>query len=127
MKYQKQNWRNIRQNMREKKQVINPNSQKLTKSVGLSTFMRNMDEVILNSNWHIISIDQQMSDSGILRVWVQTENQSMFPIKLKFPRFIYINSKVQSDNKDFKKVNKFLPRNRKVYHLYEWETSEEVY
>ena len=51
----------------------------------------------------------------------------MFPIKLRIPRIIYINSKVQSEDKDFKKVNKILPRNRKVYHLYEWETSEEVF
>jgi hypothetical protein len=51
----------------------------------------------------------------------------MFNVKLKVPRTIYINSKVASDNSEFKKVNKVLPRARKVYNLYEWEKPEEVF
>lgn len=51
----------------------------------------------------------------------------MFNIRLKVPRVIYINSKITSDQPDFKKVNKVLPRGRKVYHLYEWEKSEEIF
>jgi DNA polymerase epsilon subunit 1 len=51
----------------------------------------------------------------------------MFPIKLKVPRVIYINSKVAHDDKEFKKSNKTLPRGRKVYHLYEWEKNEDFF
>ena len=58
IKFQKQNWRKIRQNMKENKQVANPNTQNMNRNVGLTNFMRNMDEVILNSDWQIISIEQ---------------------------------------------------------------------
>ena len=51
----------------------------------------------------------------------------MFAIKLRIPRIIYINSKVESDDKDFIKVGKLLPRNRKVHNLYKWETSEDTF
>jgi DNA polymerase epsilon subunit 1 len=51
----------------------------------------------------------------------------MFNVKLKVPRVIYINSKVPCNEQEFKKCNKLLPRNRKVYNLYEWEKSEEVF
>ena len=37
--------------MKENKQVVNTSTQNVTKSIGLSNFMRNMDEVILNSDW----------------------------------------------------------------------------
>lgn len=97
-------------------------------NVGLSNFMRNMDDVVLNSNWHIISIQQQSNDSGVMKAWVSTENSTMFPIKLRIPRIIYINSKTESTDKDFRKVNnKILPRNRKLFNLYEWETTEEIF
>ena len=49
----------------------------------------------------------------------------MFKVNLRVPRTIYINSKVTSDDKEFKKANKLLPRGRKVYNLYEWEKPEE--
>ena len=52
----------------------------------------------------------------------------MFDIKIRVPRIVYINSKVASDNKQFKRVmNKILPRNRTVHFLYEWETSEDMF
>jgi len=54
MKFQKNNWRKIRQNMKENKSVVPSTEKKST--AGLGHFMRNMDEVVLNSNWHIISI-----------------------------------------------------------------------
>jgi hypothetical protein len=90
--------------------------------------MRNMDEVVLKSNWHIISIQQPILDSGVMKVWVSNEDSNMFSVKIKVPRTIYINSKVESSEPDFKKVtNKILPRNRKIYNLYEWETSEDTF
>ena len=127
IKYQKTSWRRIRQNFKENKQIVNTTA--LTKTnAGLSNFMRNMDDVVLNSNWHIISIQQQSNDSGIMKAWVQTESSTMFSIKLRIPRIIYINSKTESSDKDFRKVNnKILPRNRKLYNLYEWETTEELF
>ena len=88
--------------------------------------MRNMDETVLNSNWHIISIEQTY-EHGVLKVWAMTESKEMFNIKLNVSRTVYINSKVVSDDADFRKVQKTLPRNRKSYHLYEYEMSEEQY
>ena len=129
IKYQKQNWRRIRRDFKEHKQIVHSNDRANTVGLnkGLTHFMRNMDEVILNSNWHIISIENTF-EPGIMKLWALTENSNMFSIKLRIPRVIYINSKVQSQDKDFRKVNnKILPRNRRTYHLYEWETSEEVY
>jgi hypothetical protein len=89
--------------------------------------MRNKNDVILNSNWHVVSIEET-SEVGVMKLWAATDKSDMFPIKLKIPRIIYINSKVASDDKSFRKVNnKILPRNRQTYHLYEWETTEELY
>lgn len=86
-----------------------------------------MDEVILNSNWHVVSIEST-SEPGIMKLWTITENSNMFSIRLRVPRTIYINSKIESHDKDFRKVrDRILPRNRQTHHLYEWETTEDVY
>jgi len=83
--------------------------------------------MILNSNWNIVSIEETLSP-GLLKLWVFTSSNQMFDIKLKVPRTVYINSKVQSENTQFKRVlNKILPRNRRAYYLYEWETSEDLF
>lgn len=63
-----------------------------------------------------------------MKLWAITDSSNMFPIKLRVPRTLYINSKVESNDKDFKKVrDRILPRNRQTHLLYEWETSEDVY
>jgi hypothetical protein len=63
-----------------------------------------------------------------MKLWAITDNSNMFPIKLRVPRTIYINSKIESQDKDFRKVrDRILPRNRQTHLLYEWETSEEVF
>lgn len=51
----------------------------------------------------------------------------MFSVKLKVPRTIFINSKIVCNEDEFKKTNKNLPRNRKVYNLYEWEKPEDIF
>ena len=74
--------------------------------------MRNKNEMILNSNWHVVSIEET-SETGVMKVWAATDRSEMFPIKLNIPRIIYINSKKESEDKSFRKVNnKILPRNR---------------
>ena len=62
-----------------------------------------------------------------MRVWALTDSGQMFSVKLKVPRTIYINSKVICNDAEFKKATKILPRNRKVYNLYEWEKAEDVF
>jgi DNA polymerase epsilon subunit 1 len=127
MKYQKQNWRKIRRTFKENKDVV-PVQKMQQLDGGLGAFMKNMDEIVLKSTWHLISINQETADSGIMKVWVQNESRNMFAVKIKMPRIIYINSKKENDDSDFRKVNsKILPRNRKIYNLYEWETEEEVF
>ena len=49
----------------------------------------------------------------------------MFNVRLQVGRTVYINSKVSSNDKEFKKVDVVLPRARKVWQLYEWQTTEE--
>jgi hypothetical protein len=96
MRYQKTNWRRIRANFKEHKQIVHPTEKGgASKAVGLQTFMRNMDEVILNSTWHIVSVEPTY-EPGIMKVWAVTENSTMFAVKLRVPRVIYINSKVPS-------------------------------
>jgi hypothetical protein len=93
----------------------------------MKNFMHNMDDTVLNSNWHVISIDQTI-EPGILKVWAMTEQGVMFNVKLSVPKTIYINTKIEKTDPDFKRVNRaVLPRNRKVHNLYEWEASEEVF
>ena len=72
-------------------------------SLALSNFMRNMDETVLNSNWHIISIEQTY-EPGVLKIWAMTETKEMFNVKLNVQRTVYINSKVVSQEPEFKKV-----------------------
>lgn len=62
-----------------------------------------------------------------MRVWAITESGQMFAVRLKVPRVIYINSKTISQDTEFRKVQKVLPRQRKVYNLYEWESSEDTF
>lgn len=47
----------------------------------MKNFMHNMDDTVLNSNWHIIQIDQTY-EPGILKVWATTELGVMFSVKL---------------------------------------------
>ena len=57
-----------------------------------------------------------------------TEHGIMFNVKLNVPRTIYINSKTEKSDPDFKKATRTtLPRNRKVYNLYEWEANEDIF
>lgn len=129
MKYQKQNWRRIRQNFKAKKQIVAPSAQtsRLIGNQFMNNFIKNMDNVILNCTWHIVHIEET-SSPGIMRLWVFNEESAMFDIKLRMPRTVYINSKVTSDRSSFKRVkNKILPRNRQVDRLYEWQTTEDVF
>lgn len=122
LKYQKSNWRSIRKTMKEDKKVIKNED---NKHKSIVSFIRNMDDVVLKSNWHVIQICETF-EPGVMRIWALTDQGQMFNVKLKVPRTIYINSKVAvGAEDDFKKVNKILPRNRKVFNLYEWEKDED--
>lgn len=85
-----------------------------------------MDDVVLKSNWHIVQISETF-EPGILKVWALTDVGQMFAVKLKVSRTIYINSQVPCNEAEFKKINKLLPRNRKVHHLYEWDNEEHIF
>jgi hypothetical protein len=52
LKYQKTNWRKIRKDIKEDKRVIKQPER--NKHQGLTSFIRNMDDVVLKSNWHIV-------------------------------------------------------------------------
>ena len=64
-------------------------------------------------------------EPGVLRVWAVTDQGEMFKVDLNVNKQVYINSKVANDDTDLKKVQKTLPRNRKTYHLYLWESTEQ--
>jgi DNA polymerase epsilon subunit 1 len=109
LKYQKSNWRRIRKDIKAEKKLNTKQGSLFNTGIGgqmslaLSTFMRNMDETVLNSNWHIISIEPTY-DPGVLKVWALTESKEMFNVKLNVSRTVYINSKIVSEDADFKKV-----------------------
>lgn len=93
----------------------------------LKTFMHNMDETVLNSNWHVMQIEQTY-EPGILKLWAMTEQGLMFNVKVNVPKKFYINYRKEHKDPDFKRVTRaVLPRNRKVCNLYEWQNSEEVF
>lgn len=60
LKHQKSNWRNIRQRMKDEKKSVHKFGSVFAKTqVGLQAslmknFMHNMDDTVINSNWHII-------------------------------------------------------------------------
>ena len=62
-----------------------------------------MDGTVLNSNWHIVSIEPT-AETGLLRVWAFTEDGAMFNTKLAVDRTLYVNSKVPNKAPDFKQV-----------------------
>lgn len=57
LKHQKSNWRNIRKKLKTDKGVIPHHKKMGAQSAALTNFMRNMDDTVLNSNWHILQID----------------------------------------------------------------------
>ena len=127
LKYQKSNWRRIRKDLKADKQLVTKGPSGLGKmNTALSNFMRNMDQTVLNSTWHIISIENTY-EPGVLKIWALTEQREMFNVKLNVKRTLYINSKTENNDPDYKKVQKILPRNRKSYHLYEYEMNEDHY
>ena len=87
-------------------------------------FIRNNDQTVLNSNWHIFQVEQTF-EPGILKLWALTSQGFMFNVRLQVGRTVYINSRVINNDPDFKKCQHDLPRNRKLHFLYEWQTSEE--
>ena len=76
----------------------------------MNKFIKNMDNVILNSVWHIVQIEQTASP-GIMRMWVFNNESAMFDVKVRVPRTVYINSYVTQQGLNPVK-NKALPRNR---------------
>ena len=84
-----------------------------------------MDTVILNSVWHIISVEKT-AQPGILKLWIFNNHKNMFDIKLRVPRTIYINSYVNQEGPQLVK-NKTLPRNRQIHNLYEMKVNEDKF
>ena len=73
LKYQKSNWRRIRKDLKSDKQLVSKGPSGLGKmNTALSNFMRNMDETVLNSTWHIISIENTY-EPGVLKIWALTD------------------------------------------------------
>jgi hypothetical protein len=58
LKHQKKNWRGIRKAIKSEKRIIPVNkgfsSAGGVQGQALANFMRNMDETVLNANWHIL-------------------------------------------------------------------------
>ena len=73
------------------------------KTTALTNFIRNMDDTVLNSNWHVIQIDQTFQP-GILRIWALTQQGNMFNVRLQVGRKVYINSKTVNSDSEFKKI-----------------------
>jgi len=44
-------------------------------------FMRNNDDLVLNSTWHILQIEQTF-EPGILKLWASTNQGFMFSVRL---------------------------------------------
>ena len=87
------------------------------------SFIRNNDDTVLNSNWHILQIEQTF-EPGILKLWAVTNQGFMFNVRLQAGRTVYINSMTANTDPDFKLVKNDLPRNRKRRFLYEWKSTE---
>ena len=91
LKHQKQNWRSIRRELKSEKKVFGTRG--VIGANALTDFIRNMDDTVLNSIWHVLSVESTY-EAGILRVWALTEQGSMFSVKMQVGRKLYINSKV---------------------------------
>lgn len=72
----------------------------LKQSQALTNFMRNMDDTVLNSIWHIVQIEQTF-EPGILKLWALTSHGMMFNVRLQVGRTVYINSKVTCQDSEF--------------------------
>ena len=102
IKFQKQNWRKIRSNFKTHNKIIHREAPQNMTTQSLAGFFKTSDDLILNSNWHVVSMESTL-DPGILKVWVSTQSAQMFSIKLRVPRLIFLNTKTETENsKDFK-------------------------
>lgn len=126
LKFQKSHWRNIRKQTKQGKSVQEAQAAGKKKATTIGSFIHSLDSAVLQYTWHIVQI-QPTQEPGILKVWAMIQSGQMFAIKLRADRTIYINSKVQNQNEDFKKVTKTLPRARQCHNLYEWTKPEELF
>jgi hypothetical protein len=84
--YQKSNWRSIRQQMKQNKRLATVKQSTAQKqSAALTNFIRNMDETVLNSVWHVLQVESTF-EPGILRLWALTKEGSMFSVRLQVSR-----------------------------------------
>jgi len=84
--YQKSNWRSIRQQMKQNKRLATVKQSTMQKqSAALTNFIRNMDETVLNSVWHVLQVESTF-EPGILRLWALTKEGSMFSVRLQVSR-----------------------------------------
>ncbi|XP_039270554.2 DNA polymerase epsilon catalytic subunit A-like [Styela clava] len=94
---------------------------------GLTGFMRQHTQTLLNSTWQIVQM-VPTDHPGQFRVFTLIGN-TLHTLKLNVPRVFYVNQRTLKEGKSeiWRKVNRLLPRSSPLLNLYEYQIPESEY
>ncbi|XP_033227375.1 DNA polymerase epsilon catalytic subunit A isoform X2 [Belonocnema kinseyi] len=92
----------------------------------LGGFLRRAQRKLFDTPWQIIQI-VETSELGLFRLWALVD-QELHLLRLNVPRIFYVNRRVpfpeETNDKNWKKCSKILPRGRPVFNLYRYTVTE---
>ncbi|CAG9765603.1 unnamed protein product [Ceutorhynchus assimilis] len=94
----------------------------------LGTFLQKTQNTLLTTPWQVVQITPTRTP-GVFKLWALVDTE-LHLVKLHVPRIYYANiktPKVVEEGAIFKKCNRTLPRGRRVYNLYMYTITEEMY
>lgn len=92
----------------------------------LGGFLRRAQRKLFDTPWQIIQI-VETNELGLFRLWALVD-QELHLLRLNVPRIFYVNRRVpfpeETNDKNWKKCSKILPRGRPVFNLYRYTVTE---
>ena len=95
---------------------------------GVAAYFRGQTRALMEYYWQIIEVRETVMP-GMFDIFALTGPTSMQKIRLKVPRILYINSRVEKDLPDDqgRLVKRYLPHGKKSHFVYEIVMSEREY
>jgi hypothetical protein len=100
-------------------------------------YVRSAAEALSQHEWHVMEVREMASSDGTssdgtFQLWVMIGNKSLQRIRIKLPRTVYVDSRVELQqgllgSLHVKRVDKHLPHNKASGILYEVKMPELVY
>ena len=91
---------------------------------GLRSYLQHSTTSLLTTPWQIIQITEDTTP-GYFRFWVFLRPSTLLPVTVHTDRLILLNSRTRLDDDErHRRVERSLPRGRKVHQLYEMRVPE---